>query len=202
MAKKRRKEIDWEVIEKFYRAGQLSIREIAKQNNCSDTVIRRKAKKKGWERDLTDKVSKAVRTKLVRSANTAANPQTEREIIEEAAETSVAVVRGHQKRLRDSNEVVDILLGQLKEIALNRKDLEEAIEKETEDDQSSKRRDMLLRAVSLKDNSSVALNLTNALKSLIALERQAFNISDETAEKETDLAKMLADIDAGGLPLK
>lgn len=58
--------IDWEAIEREYRAGQLSIREVARKHGVSDTAIRKEAKAKGWKRDLADKVRKAVREEVFR----------------------------------------------------------------------------------------------------------------------------------------
>lgn len=58
---------DWERIEQEYRAGQLSIREIAARNGISEGAIRKRAKRDGWKRDLTAKVSKAARDASVRA---------------------------------------------------------------------------------------------------------------------------------------
>lgn len=44
------KPIDWDGIERDYRAGVMSIREIAKWHGLTDTAIRKKAKAEGWER--------------------------------------------------------------------------------------------------------------------------------------------------------
>ena len=58
---------DWDAIEREYRAGQLSVRQIARQYEISDKVIRNRAKALGWERDLTDQVTAKVRSDLVRA---------------------------------------------------------------------------------------------------------------------------------------
>jgi predicted DNA-binding protein YlxM (UPF0122 family) len=47
---------DWEAIEREYRAGQLSVREIARQYAVSEGAIRKRAKAEGWERALADVV--------------------------------------------------------------------------------------------------------------------------------------------------
>jgi hypothetical protein len=51
---------DWDAIERAYRAGQLSIKELARQHKFSDS-----AKAKGWTRDLSDAVRTRVRESLV-----------------------------------------------------------------------------------------------------------------------------------------
>lgn len=47
---------DWEAIESAYRAGLMSIREIASQQGITHTAINKRAKKEGWERDLKAKI--------------------------------------------------------------------------------------------------------------------------------------------------
>ena len=61
-----RKSVDWEAIEREYRAGQLSVREIARTSGVTETAIRKHAKADGWTRALAEKVREAVREKLVR----------------------------------------------------------------------------------------------------------------------------------------
>jgi hypothetical protein len=50
---------DWEAIESQYRAGILSLRAVATQFGIAEGAIRKKAKAKGWQRDLDDNVRKA-----------------------------------------------------------------------------------------------------------------------------------------------
>jgi hypothetical protein len=91
--KKPSKTIDWELIEKHFRAGLLSLREIAKA--CNDSVtegaIRKRAKKDGWTRSLEAKIQQkasdqvareAVRKELVRTGSTQLTPADERTVIE------------------------------------------------------------------------------------------------------------------------
>lgn len=195
------KTVDWELIERDYRAGMLSIREIAKAHDISDTAIRKKAKAEGWERDLTEKIQEKVRTELVRGPVRTANPQTEKEIVETAAATVVQVVRSHRKRITAQTELVDLLTHQLIGVAGKREDFEEAIEEETAADKTGERRAKLMKAISLPTHASTAVNLANALKTLVGLERQAFNIQDEPERKnDSPLASLLAQVQ--GTPLR
>ncbi len=47
----KRLDVSWEIIEHEYRKGEKSIREIGREHNISDTAIRQKAQKLGWERE-------------------------------------------------------------------------------------------------------------------------------------------------------
>ena len=94
---------DWEAIERAYRAGSLSIRNIAEQHGISDTAIRKRASKHGWQRDLTDQVQKAARDRLVREGVRAKGSQeqarTDAEIVEEASAQAASVVLAHRTDL-------------------------------------------------------------------------------------------------------
>ena len=48
--------VDWESIERDYRAGLLSVREIAAAQGVSHTAIQKRAKVEGWDRDLKAKI--------------------------------------------------------------------------------------------------------------------------------------------------
>lgn len=48
--------IDWELIERDYRAGIKTLRQIAEENGVSHTAIQKRAKKEEWTRDLTERV--------------------------------------------------------------------------------------------------------------------------------------------------
>ena len=53
--------IDWEAVEREYRAGQLSNRMIAEKHGISDTAIRKRAKRDGWERERAARQQEPVR---------------------------------------------------------------------------------------------------------------------------------------------
>lgn len=193
MSEETRRVIDWEAVERAYRAGVLSLREIGKIHDVSEGMIRKKAKAGGWERDLSGKVAEKVRNDLVRNSVRTANPQTEREIVEEAAATVVQVVRSHRTAIGKGKEAAELLMSQLLSIAGRRDEFEEAIDLETAEDEGGKRRAMLMKAVSLATHSSVLVNIANAQKTWIGLDRQSFNLADgatgedPTAPERTDL---------------
>jgi glutamate-1-semialdehyde aminotransferase len=154
MTQKRRTTADWEKIEAEYCAGVLSLREIARQHEITDTAIRKRAKKYGWERDLSEKVSSKVRSELVRSEVRTRDPLKEKEIVEAAAAQSVEVVRSHRKRLKRLHETADTLSAKL------RQQIEDG-----DDD--------------VRGMSQAMSHVANTVKTLTLLERQAFNIDDD-----------------------
>lgn len=173
-----RKKLDWEAIEREFRAGVLSIREIGAKHGCSDTAIRKRAKKDGWKRSLADKVRQRVREKMVRSEVCEPSASDE-EVIEAAANRGFEVQQIHRRDIREAQVVLSSLTKQLAEYIENRDDIESQIEDETKDDSGTKRRNRMLKAVSLPSHAGVLRDLSVALKNLIPLERQAFSLDDE-----------------------
>lgn len=111
---------DWEAIESAYRVGALSVRAIADQNNITDTAIRKKAKKEGWLRDLTDEVRRATREKLVRDEvrnDGSREPRkTDEEIVAEASDAAAAVVLSHRYGLARWRAIADKLCDALTDL--------------------------------------------------------------------------------------
>lgn len=198
---------DWEAIERDYRAGVLSLREIAKQHGLSDTAIRKRAKVDGWERDLSDRVQEKVRTELVRTEVRTANPEeraTERQIVDAAAAQVVHVVREHRSAIKEGQDLARMLMTQLKEVVSNREDIEQAIKEATAGDENEKRYSALMKMMSIPTHTSAVVNLANAMKTWIGLERQAFNIGDEPPAASDSLTALLDHIKTTGsrLPIK
>ncbi len=54
--------VDWELIEKEYRVGIKTIRQLAKDYGVSHTAIQKRAKKFGWVQDLSEKIQTTAQT--------------------------------------------------------------------------------------------------------------------------------------------
>ncbi len=189
-----RRQIDWEAIEREYRAGQLSVSEIGRQQGVSHTAINKKAKAQGWTRNLTEKVRQEVSARLVSDGVSADNV---RQTVELAAARGVEVVRSHRQDISSARSLVRLLMGQLVEAATSRDQIEDAIHAETSDDDNAQRRNQMLRAVSLSSHAGVAKDLSAALKNLIPLERQAFNL-DADEEPDDDKPRVTIYIPSNG----
>lgn len=55
-----RKQVDWERIELDFRAGVMSLREMANNNGITHGAINKRAKRDGWERDLKESIKAVV----------------------------------------------------------------------------------------------------------------------------------------------
>jgi hypothetical protein len=109
---------DWERIESDYRAGILSLREIAEPFNITEGAIRKRAKAKGWSRDLGAKIKaraeELVRKDAVRAEGTQPDLRVpEAQIIELNAEIVAAVDRRHKSTAKRGQALVDKLIAEL-----------------------------------------------------------------------------------------
>ncbi len=182
------KQTDWESIEAEYRSGTISNAELGRKYDVSESYIRKRAKEGGWSKDLTAKVQAAVRDKLVRAVvrgdNTRTNSRTDAEIIEAAAETAAQVVQIHRRDVRNGRTICAALFAELQDTSENREIIAESIDSETQDDLSPTRRNQMMRAISLPTRARAMLDLSAAMKNLVAVERQAFSLDDKQDKQD------------------
>lgn len=166
---------DWEAIERAYRAGSLSIRAIAENQGVSHATILKRAKKEGWQRDLTDKVRAATKQKVTKAVTTKGNHATvvtEQEIIEEASDAAASVVLSHRT-----------VLAQWRGIASKLCDALDVMEV-TEDNHNEFARSL---------NAGVDAQLK-----VIKGERQAYNLDTESGDSAVEsLSSLMDDLSAG-----
>lgn len=161
---------DWIAIERDFRAGQLSNREIATAAGITEGALRKRAKRDEWERDLSQRVRDAVRNKLVRRSvrNPVRSAATEREAVEVAANRSTSIVLDHQAILGTTSNLGARLLDQVKAVVA---DLEEAERPRTKNDK--------IQALALASRAASLLDtISKTMARTIPLERQAYGIDD------------------------
>ncbi|EPS0645384.1 hypothetical protein ACVBEK_004204 [Cronobacter malonaticus] len=195
---------DWEAIESAYRAGLLSLREIASQHGISEGAIRKRAKRDDWSRDLNAKVKERaddlVRKAEVRKKVRSENALTERVLIEATAEVIANVRMEHRGDVRRAREITNMLFD---ELAAECTDID-ALEKLGElmrcpDDKGRDKLNELYHSIiSMPERVKSAKALSEALKNLIGLERQAYDIGSTTADDTTQKLSDLMDELSGG----
>ena len=105
-------------------------------------------------------------------------------MVEAAATQIITLVREHRGQISRNRALVDKLMAQL-ELAADNRDLLEGIIDEVENcatGASTQRHAALMKAVSLSTHAGVLKNLADTLKTVIGLEREAFNVSAATSE--------------------
>lgn len=193
---------DWEAIESAYRAGLMSIREIASQHGITHGAINKRAKRDGWERDLKAKikakadalVSKREVSKQV-STETATN---ERVLIEANAEVIANVRMEHRGDIRRARNIASSLFGELEAQCTDVGALEQLgdLMFSPDDKGQDKLNEIYHKVISMPGRVKAMKDLSDTLKTLIGLERQAYDIDgptgDESTKKLSDLMDDLA----------
>lgn len=191
-------EVDWGAIEPHWMAGIKSPRQMAAEYTettgiaVSHTAINKHFKKLGIPRDLTAKVqAKAksmVSNAMVSGKVSTETTATESEIIATAA-TEIATVRLTQRRdINKGRALVQRLLAEIEQqtdcpelfeklAAL----MADAPENESKEEAAVRKtlQDSFYKVVSLSGRVDNVKKLVDSLKTLVALERQAFGILDD-----------------------
>ncbi len=110
---------DWEAIESAFRAGSLSVRAISEVHGISHTAIAKRAKKEGWQRDLTDKVRAAAKAKVAKSVSNSGFQSplaTDAQIIEEASDVAASIILSHRVGLARWRSIADKLCDALTDL--------------------------------------------------------------------------------------
>lgn len=176
---------DWEAIESAYRAGVLSLREIASQHGISDTAIRKRAKKEEWTRDLAAKVkAKAddlVRKREVRAKVRSENQISERELVEATAEAIANVRMEHRGDIKRARELANLLFSELSAECTDVEALHKLGELmlNPDDKGQDKLNDLYHKIISMPQRVKSMKDLSDTLKTLIGLEREAYSIKED-----------------------
>lgn len=199
--------VDWELIERDYRAGVLSIREIAASQGITHAAVNKRAKRDGWERDLKAKiqakadalVSKREVSKLVTAEKVATD-----NLIVEANATRIADIRmGHRTDIARMRGLLLQMLGEL-EHETNYVDLYEELGDllRNEDERGQdKRNDIYNKVISSASRIDSMKKLSETLKVLISMEREAYGIkADIEPQSDNPLSTLMAQIQ--GTPLR
>lgn len=188
---------DWEAIESAYRAGLLSIREIGSQHGVTHTAINKRAKKEGWERDLKAKI-KAKAEALVSKREVSKQVSiekmvSERQLIEANAEVIATVRMEHRGDIRRARNIASSLFGELEAQCADVGALEKLGELMLQPDDKGQDRlhEIYHKVISMPGRVKSMKDLSDTLKTLIGLERQAYDIGgpdgDDATKKLSDL---------------
>lgn len=180
-----KKVTDWERVELDYRAGLLSVREIADARGCSHTAINKRAKKEGWERDLQAKIrAKAdsmVSKREVSKEVSAERMETERNVVEANAQVIADIRMAHRKDIKRSRTLCLSLLEEVESQTINPELYQELGEMLRSEDKNGvdRRNDLYNKVISSAGRISSMKQLAETLRILVALEREAYNIASE-----------------------
>lgn len=176
------KQTDWEAIERAYRAGLLSVREIAGAHGVTHTAINKRAKAQGWERDLQAKI-KAKADSLVSKAEVSKQVsketvETERGIVDANARVIADIRMAHRGDITRAREMTNRLLDELSDLTENRALFDQLGElMENPDGRGiDKLNDLYHKVISMPGRTKSMKELSETLRTLIGLERQAYGM--------------------------
>lgn len=188
---------DWEAIETAYRAGVMSLREIASQHGISEGAIRKRAKRDDWSRDLNAKIQQKaddlVRKQEVRKQVRNESTLTERVLIEATAEVIATVRMEHRGDIRRARELTNMLFDELGAQCADVSALEQLgdIMFDPDDKGRDRLNEIYQKVISLPSRVKSMKDLSDSLKTLIGLEREAYSIENKAETKEVTHNVML-----------
>ena len=188
-----KKRVDWEAVERDYRASQMTLREMGDKHGVTHSAIAQKAKKDSWSRDLTPAIQQATTAKLIEAAlTTAVNGATQEltNTVLAVAEVNSRVILGHRSDLTQLRSVAHSLLHELTVSALLAEDQEILSQvlagSGAEPVDESRARAAVQKALSIPSRVSSMKALVESFDKLHTGERRAFGIQDETADEQKD----------------
>jgi len=189
-----RKDLDWDAIERDYRIGQLTIRQIQKKYGVSNGGMMARAKKEGWTRDLSEAVKFATKAKvrqkvvehvkaLVEQSGEVAEQATIKEI-DLAANINATIILGQQRRVGRLSAVFERVAGELEEVTGRPERIEEIAQAIAEDD--PKAADSIRRLKTLTSRLNNLKTATEVMSKLTAEENVAFRLAEVGARNSFD----------------
>lgn len=183
MSKTPKPPIDWERVEFQFRAGLLTLREIAAEHGITHGAINKRAKRDGWERDLSAKIkAKAdalVSKATVSSAVSKERLATEKQVVDGNAAATAGVAIRHRTDLCDLRDAAIAMLAELRGAGEHVDTLDQIAQMlgDPEADQT-RLRQALNKAVSLPSRVGSIKAIAETITKLIDAERTAWKLDD------------------------
>ena len=191
---------DWEAIERDYRLGKFSLRELEAKHGVGYATISRTATKRGWTKDLR-KVVRQATTAAVLQQHAKRAQQELTTVVVVAAEANKQVILKHRTDIEAARAVAVDLLGELAFTSMGAEKIEQvfdAITAELEGQQLARAQQQFAEFMRLHSRIGSAQKLADTLTKLQVLERKAFDLdaegNDDTPEPAEALAAFVASL--------
>lgn len=191
-----RHKVDWEAVERDFRTGRYTLRELEGKHGVSYAQISRRSSKEGWTKDLRDYIKQATDAALLRESVTNAQKDATETVLV-AAELNKQVILGHRKDLSETRDVASSLLQELSRGALleEEKELLAQILAGTgaEPADEARARATVSKALSVTQRISSVKQLADAFDKLQLAERRAFGLDEKGEREPSSLADLATD---------
>ena len=192
---------DWDAIERDYRTGKFTLRELEEKHGAFNSSIARKAKKDGWTQDLSVAIKQATNAKLAEalvSDIASEGAQNASMTVLVAAEVNKQVILAHRHGLQALTQVKRKLLEHIEQAAVLLPDLAEVVEmvRRPDDNGVDRANDALRKALSRSALVDDLKKLADVDEKVRKGEREAFDLDlDPDKQTPTDDGKKLSDVE-------
>lgn len=182
--------IDWELVERYYRAGVLTNVQIATECGLTEGAIRKRAKRDGWTKDLSAKIKaraeELVRRQEVRDSVRASDQESEKQTIEVNAQAAAMVLLVQKGSIKRMHSLFSSLMSEVEAETGNAElfgQLGELLAGGSGDDDGRAVNDKLSqiyqKVISSPGRVDSTKKLAEILEKIVRLEREAFGLNNE-----------------------
>lgn len=207
-AKPEKNPVEWDLIERDWRAGVKTQAQMSAQYGVSRAAMNKHFTKRGITRDLDGKVRAAASTIVAQHAVEPAGADrgsaiSDRDIIAANAQMQSQIILAHRTDIQRARKLSMGLLTELEQQTDHRDLIEQLMDvlNDPDDKAIQRRLELLERLTSLSSRSSTMKSLADTLRSLVAMERQAFGLDDGDDTEEgsgvEDVIKRVMDKNGG-----
>lgn len=198
-ASKPRASVDWQAVERDYRAGIMSLREMGTLHSVSHVAIKKQADKNGWVRDLAAKIQaradelvnkSLVTTELTRIAKVSENQTVEANGLQ-VANVKLGMRKGIGRLLAITESMMAELEAQIADPDL----LEQFTDlmRNPDDKGQDKLNDLMQKIISLPGRVDTLKKLSESMRACVTMQREAWGMDLKGADEppKTSMAAWL-----------
>ena len=177
--------VDWEAVERDYRAGSKTLRQIGEEHGCSHVAVKKRAEREGWSRDLSVRIKEAAEAKVTKAEVTKEVTKetavSERQTIESNAQMLADIVLNQRTNVKRAMAVVVALWGEIEAAGDYTEEFRRVGELMRSEDEFGQDRlnDMYVAAIGMPQRVKNVKLLADALKVLIELQRKILKLDDD-----------------------
>lgn len=203
-----RRKVDWDAVERDFRATQMTLRELGAKHQADPAAIHRKSKQNGWTRDLTPAVRQATTAALIQSAvneQVNASQQEVNNTVLVVAELNKQVILGHRADVKSLRNLTAGLMAELAQSALAATEQDELAAllvtlqsgEVMTGDRLTKAQALVRKSLELPGRIASAKALAETFTRLQLLERTAFGLDEKTPPEDPGAhgGKSLTDVE-------
>lgn len=175
-----KRRIDWEAVERDYRTGKFTLRELEAKHGASYSEISRHAKRESWQKDLREVIRAATDAALLRDTATEAQ-RAATDVVLVAAEVAKGVILGQRARVGQATNVAMRMLAELDTTTTKADEIQalfEVLTDELDDSGKAAAQRQLGEFMRLHSRVASVQKLMDALGKAQTLERQAFALDE------------------------